>query len=365
MHCTVDSTQLTKALRATDKATAKRMSLAVLQCVLLEATNETLTVRATNLDIGIEVQLPARVKESGVVAVPGDVLGSLLASGVTGDVTLALEDTTLNVKTKTTHTSINTHNADDFPRIPRLTGGTTLTIGAAELLKGCKSVWYAAATSVMKPELASVAVRYVNGKMVFVATDSFRLAEKQVSVRNVAEFDTFLIPVVNVSELVRNLEDRSGDVVLTITDSQIACQFEDTYITSRIVDGVFPDYGQIIPKEFTTEVTILKADFVTALKTSAIFANKFNQIHFDIAPSDKRFSLQTSNSDIGAAETTLSAALEGDDLEIRFNYRYINDALQSITADSVVLQFSGVGKPMIMRGVGDNSFTYLTMPMNR
>ena len=366
MHCSVDNLELANALRATDKATAKNMSLAVLKCVLLEATKDTLTVRATNLDIGIEVTIPARVTTPGVVAVPGDVVGSLLANtSKSGDVVLKTEDTTLSVTTAGVHTSINTHNAEDFPKLPHGIDGTQVAVPGTDLLSGLKSVWYAAATSTMKPELASIAVQYRDGAMVFVATDSFRLAEKKVSVRGLTEFETFLIPVKNVSELIRNLEDVSGEVQLTVSDSQIVCEFGSTYFTSRIVDGVFPDYGQIIPKEFSTEVTLLKADFIQALKTSAIFANKFNQIHFAIDPKAKSFALQTSNTDIGAAETALSAALEGDELEIRFNYRYINDAMQSIPADSVVLQFSGIGRPMIIRGVGDNSFTYLTMPMNR
>ena len=366
MHCSVDNTKLTQALRIADKATTKNMSLAVLKCVLLEAQKDTLVVRATNLDIGVEVAIPARVKQEGVVAVPGDVVGSLLTStNEQGDITLKLEDTTLSVVTKSVNTSINTHNAEDFPKLPRLSGGVTVTIPAQDLLNGLKSVWYSAATSTMKPELASIACIYENGQIIFVATDSFRLAEKRVAVRDITEFPTFLIPVKNVSELIRNLEDVNEKVELTIEETQIACSFGDTYFTSRIVDGIFPDYNQIIPTEFSTEVTLLKSDFAHALKTASIFANKFNQIHFDINPKDKYCALQTSNTDIGASETKLSAALEGDALEIRFNYRYINDSLQSITADSVVLQFSGIGKPMIIKGVGDNSFTYLTMPMNR
>lgn len=366
MHCSVDNIKLAHALKTTNKATAKNMSLAVLKCVLLEARGETLTVRATNLDIGVEVTLPARVTEEGVVAVPGEIVGSLLSyARVQGDITLKLEDTTLSVAAHGTHTSINTHNADDFPKIPRISSTTSFDIPTTDLLNGLKSVWYAAATSTMKPELSSVACIAGQGAITFVATDSFRLAEKKISVRGLKDFPTFLIPVKNVSELVRNLEDVTGTVTVMIDETQIAFQFGTTYFTSRIVDGIFPDYGQIIPKEFSTEITVLKDDFTQALKTSAIFANKFNQIHFDINPKAKLCSLQTSNTDVGAAETQLTAALQGEPLEIRFNYRYINDAMQSIPSDSVVLQFSGIGRPMIIRGVGDNSFTYLTMPMNR
>jgi DNA polymerase-3 subunit beta len=137
-------------------------------------------------------------------------------------------------------------------------------------------------------------------------------------------------------------------------------------VVSRVIDGVFPDYRQIIPKGYATEAVVLKQDLLNALKISNIFSDKFNQIHLTIDPKGKIFQIQTKNSDVGENVTNVDAALTGDKVEINFNYRYISDCFQSIDADSVSLQFGGMNRPMVIRPVsGDQTFMYLAMPMNR
>ena len=146
----------------------------------------------------------------------------------------------------------------------------------------------------------------------------------------------------------------------------ISFEAHGVYVVSRIIDGVFPDYKQIVPKEFTTEVVALKQDFMNALKISNIFSDKFNQVRLIIDPKGKKFEVQTKNSDVGENSTIIDAAITGEKMEINFNYKYIADCFQSIDADSLSLQLSGTNKPMVIRPVsGDQTFTYLVMPMNR
>jgi DNA polymerase-3 subunit beta len=134
---------------------------------------------------------------------------------------------------------------------------------------------------------------------------------------------------------------------------------------SRVVDATFPDYKQIIPKSFVTEVIVLKQDFVDSLKTSHIFSDKFNQVNVKALPSKKSFTISTKNSDIGEYTNAIDATVTGQDVDINFNYRYVSDCFSSIDADSMALSISGSNKPLVMRGVSDKSFTYLVMPMNR
>jgi DNA polymerase III subunit beta len=146
----------------------------------------------------------------------------------------------------------------------------------------------------------------------------------------------------------------------------ISFEANDTYVVSRIIDGTFPDYKQIIPKGYATEAITLKQDLLNALKISNIFSDKFNQIHMTVDPKGKQFEVQTKNSDIGENKTNIDAALTGDKMEINFNYKYIIDCFQSIDADSVSLQLSGINKPMVIRPIsGEQTFMYLVMPMNR
>jgi DNA polymerase-3 subunit beta len=132
-----------------------------------------------------------------------------------------------------------------------------------------------------------------------------------------------------------------------------------------VIDGVFPDYRQIIPKEAKTEAVVLKQDLFNALKLSNIFSDKFNQVNLTIKPKEKIFELSSTNNDIGENKTYLEAALSGGNTELSFNYKYFFDLFQSINADSISIKLNQTSKPLVVSGVSDHSFIYLIMPMNR
>lgn len=367
MHVECVKEKLESAIIKAGRATGKNVTLPVLQCVLLEVSDNQLLIRATNLDLGVEVSVPVKAHQDGVVAVPSDILASYLSHISDDNVTLKQEEGYLEVSTQNAATHIKTFNHEDFPTLPEVEGGREFAVDAETVVSGVKSVVYSAATSSMKPELSSVYIAPSDqGKnLVFVATDSFRLAEKRLSVKDLPTFDYVLIPARNAMEVTRLLEEEGGSVKVVVDENQVAFQGGQMYITSRTVDGVFPDYKQIIPSEFETEATILKRDLVSALKIATIFADKFNQVTFTVSPSEKKFQLDTRNSEVGENTNQLDGALSGVDLSVTFNHKYVMDAFQSINADSVALHLNSGGKPMIMKGVSDESFTYLVMPMNR
>jgi DNA polymerase-3 subunit beta len=154
-------------------------------------------------------------------------------------------------------------------------------------------------------------------------------------------------------------------LLLSAAPTQISFKTKDIYLTSRVVDGNFPDYKQIIPKNSSTEAVVLKQDFISSLKVSNIFSDKFNQITITVKPSEKVFEIEARNADVGENTTLMNGALSGENVSANFNYKYILDCFQSITADSLNLQLNGNNRPMIIHPVGDSSFMYLVMPMNR
>ncbi|MEX0672778.1 MAG: DNA polymerase III subunit beta [Candidatus Paceibacterota bacterium] len=365
VECVKD--KLEQALTKATRVTSKNVTLPVLQCVLLEAADNQLLIRATNLDLGVEIGLSVKVKEEGIVAVPGSILASFLSHVSDESVTLEREGEQLVVKTASASTKINTYDHEDFPTIPRVTDGVSFSVDSSTFAEGFHSVAYSAAVSSMKPELSSVYIAPASDQrsLVFAATDSFRLAEKKVQMKEVPVFDYVLVPVKNTNEITRMLDEYNGTIEIKFGESQVAFVGDGLYVTSRTVDGVFPDYQQIIPTEFSAEATVLKNDLVTALKVATIFTDKFNQVTVSIDPGQKQFTLQTKNSEVGENTYSLDGALSGEALTIAFNHKYIMDSFQSITTDSVVLKLGGPGKPMVMSGVSDPSFLYLVMPMNR
>lgn len=358
--------KIAEAVQKAEKITSKNATLPVLKCVLIEASKEGLIVRSTNLDLGIEITVPAKVDVEGSVAVPGSTLNSFLShlSNEKG-VHFELKEGNLHVFTSKSSTIIKAFPVDDYPSIPTVEMDRGFKMPVKAFIHGLKSVWYSSATSSIKPELSSVRVFPEDDSLVFVATDGFRLAEKRVKVKNLPDFVHILIPVKNAMEIIRVFDGIEGEISMSVDQNQLALSTEGIYLVSRTVEGNFPDYKAIIPKEHTTEVVLLKQDIVNTLKLSTIFSDSFNHIKFIVHPTNKEIELITKNNEVGENSSRLAGAIKGDSLDINFNYKYISDAFQAMDADSLTFSFSGLNKPLIVRGVGDQSFLYLVMPMNR
>ena len=367
MDLEVLTEQLYNVVRKSERVSGRNLTLPVLNCLLLEAKNNHILIKATNLDLGIEGRINCKVKKEGRAAIPTATLGNFLGN-IQDSKTIHIKQDgdNLIIETQKNSSVIKTIPNDDFPNIPKIKPEVSFKIDPKNFINGLKSVFFSASSSSIKPELASVMVEHKNDILHFVATDSFRLAEKRVSDKNIRDdFNPILLPFKNIPEIIRVLEEETGPVKVLLDKNQISFEIGDIYLFSRIIDGTFPDYKQLLPKEFKTEVVVLKQDFTNTLKLSLIFSDKFNKTTFRIKPKNKIFEIETKNPDIGENKTKVDASLTGDDIEINFNHRYITDCLASIGSDSLSLNLNEIGKPMVIKGVNDNSFTYLVMPMNR
>jgi DNA polymerase III subunit beta len=358
--------QLGDALNKAEKITGKNVSLPVLAGFYLEAKENTLTVKATNLDLGISISLPVKMIEPGVVVVPAHTLSSFVSS-LSNDrnITLTVKDQVMEIKTKTNKTNIKLLPSDDFPLIPEISDDQAFSLPARDLVFGIRSVIYSAASGGIKPELSAIAITHEGEHLIFAATDSFRLAEKRIKIKKVPHFKQILIPQKNALEIIKVFDRGEDEISLSIAEHQLALRSNGIYLTSRTIEGNFPDYRQIIPKEASTTATILKQDLINSLKTSLIFSDSFNQMTLKISPKEKLFEIESKNVNVGESVQRADAVLEGDEISINVNHRYFTDCFQSLPTDNLSLSFNGQSKPIVVRGTGDSSFLYLVMPMNQ
>lgn len=366
MNINTPKEKILAAILLAERLTGKKESLPVLSCVFLDVGEKGgLVVRATNLEAGIEVQVPVEVKEKGVVAVPAAILSQTLRS-ISGDtISFSSEEGNLLISARGTKTLIKAVPYEEFPVLGVHTG-KGVVLSRTQLLQGIQSVSYAASPSMIRPELGSVLVSLKAAGMVCVATDSFRLAEKTVVGSLAKEGGDVLVPLKHVTELIHVLEKISSEsVTFSVEDSQLTVEAEDVRFVSRVVEGVFPNYKDIIPKDKTTEATLLKADFTEMLRKARVFAGADQQVGLHLYPKRKTFTATAQSASVGEMSDSLDAALSGDDVDINFHIGYLADCLGSIGSDSVTLSFAGIGRPLIIRGVSDASFLYLVMPMNR
>jgi len=356
---------LAQAVATASRFAERRANLPVLGCVLITAEGSRLTLRATNLECGVEITVTAKVSTEGTVAVPAAVLNGFLNNSKGASVTASLVGEVFKVESERASASIKTIPHEDFPILPKVAAEHSFTIKAADLVRAIRSVAYCASLSAVKPELQSVLLYGEAGKLVAVATDSFRLAEKQMPLKSGGDIPQLLVPARNAAELMRVLEHSKGDVEMYYNDNQLSTQTDGLYYTSRLLDGAFPNYRQILPKEFSTEGLVLREDMSSALKSLSIFADKFAQVSLAIDPVKKALFLSSRNPDVGEQISTVKATITGDAVSVSFNGRYLADSLQSIVGDSVRLHSNGAGKPMLIKDASDDSFLYLAMPMNR
>lgn len=364
MEITIPHPQLVSALELIGRISSKHVTLPVLQCVRLEAKENLITLQATNLEISVEVPLHGTVVEEGVVAIPAQTFLQSIQFITQKDITLRTEDQVLQLETSSTNTSIKTFAVDEFPNLHQLQGSEH-KVQRSTFAYGIKSVAFSASQTSIKPELGSVFVQQKKEhSLTFVATDSFRLMEKTVAQKGLVLDQSIMIPQKNALELARVCEALEDDPVFISNDNQCALRFPSgVYISSRLVSGNFPDYAQIIPKEFVSHVTVLKDDLLKSFKKTNIFLNKFRQVSLMITSNNLTISSQ--NNEIGHTTDTVKALVEGEELTLNFNQQYVMDPLSHINDDSIIMSFAGIGRAVIMQGVTDKSLRYLVMPMNK
>ncbi len=366
MDVSTTKEQLVNAIGLAERLAGKKETLPVLSCVLLETRSNSLIFRATNLEAGIEVHIPATIKDAGVVAVPAGVVSQTIRS-ITGDaIHLKGSDGNLSIESRGSKNLIKAIPHEEFPSLPLSNEKQGFTMSRERFIAGMSAVIYAASPSMIRPELGSVHVSIDGGNITVVATDSFRLAEKTVKGVTKKENGEMLIPLKHAQELLFVLDRlNTEDITIVAEDAQISVSGAGVRFVSRVVDAQFPNYKEIMPKKYTTEATILKNDFLETLRKARVFSGNENQIGFHVYPKRKILSATARSSEIGEMSDVLDAAVSGEDIDINFHIGYLSDCLSSIQSDSIQLGFSGAGRPLVIRGVSDTSFLYLVMPLNR
>ncbi|OGG72892.1 DNA polymerase III subunit beta [Candidatus Kaiserbacteria bacterium RIFCSPLOWO2_01_FULL_53_17] len=358
--------KILNAVLIAERVVGKKESLPVLGCVVIQVDMD-ITIRSTNLEAGVDIIVAGDSSEKGTVAVPASILSQTLRAVSGEKVSFKMDGGNLFVEAKGSKTLIKAIPHDEFPSIttPK-ESWKQLTITRQSLLEALQSVSYAASTSMIRPELGSVYVSIDGGALTCVATDSFRLAEKKVVDSSGGGDVEVLIPLKHVQEIMHILERLPIETIqLSVDDSQLALVADGLRFVSRVVDGNFPNYKEIIPKKFSTEATLLKNDFAEALRKARVFSGADQHVGFHVYPKKKVFDVTAQSAGIGEMSDSLEAAVNGEDIDVNFHIGYIADCLQSIPSDSITLGFAGAGKPVVIKGVSDATFTYLAMPLNR
>ncbi|MFC1625281.1 DNA polymerase III subunit beta [Patescibacteria group bacterium] len=364
MKVTCEKKYIQEASSSCEKISGHNSTLPILSSVLISTEKNKLKFSSTNLELGLEFLIPAKIEKEGKIALPAKLFSGLISS-LTGDKSIRLASVNNNLVLTTTNTSttMKGYNVEDFPVLPKVKEKKSFIISSTDMIIGLKSVYYSTALSEMKPELNSVFVfSSKNMPLTFVATDSFRLSEKTIQY-NFSDSFNFLIPHKSVVEILRIFENKNEDIRILLDENNFTLQSNNITFISRLIEGNFVDYKQIIPNDFSNKVIVDKKQLVEALRSAVMFCGNLNEIRVKIYGNESFLEIQTSNPDLGEHVVKIPGKIEGEDLSIVFNQRYLIDCFSSLNSEKVLLKFAGEGRPLLITCLDDISFRYLVMPM--
>ena len=370
---------LAEGLNVVGRVVPTKSTLPVLSNVLLTTRDGELQLTANNLELSVAHRVPAAVSREGEITLPARLLSDYVALLDHGQ-KVELE---LNPKTHKVHLACGRYeanvagiDAEDFPPIPAVSGGPSFSIPAGLLKEAINEVVFAAAPDDTRPVLAGVLLKMGGGSLTLAAADGFRLAVRTVELPEAGPDLQMIVPAKTLSEVARLLTDNADDAVAintTPNGNQIYFAFGKTEITSRLIEGQFPDYQRIIPPDAKTKVKVSTVDFLRATRAAQVFARDNSMIvRLECTPPKDSAELalgsilvKSTSAEMGDNEGNLDATVDGDDTQIAFNGRYLRDALEAIDTPEVLLQITGPSSPGIIKPAGEsNGYLHVIMPMH-
>ena len=342
--------------------------LPILKNIFLEAKKGVLKLKSTNLEIGITTSIRGKIDEEGQITADARLLSSFISLLSQEKVNITTDGKNLIIETSVHKTQINGLAADEFPVIPEVKKENEFKISAQEFKQSLLEVSPASSTDDTRPEINGVYCNIADKIITFAGTDSYRLAEKKLELLDGKQGkEAFIIPLRTIKELIRTITNDNEIISLYKGDNQVLFTYGETEMVTRLIEGEYPNYTQIIPTAYNYTFTIGKEDFINAIKISGLFASiGSNSVTLTLCPSKKELII-FSETNFGEERTTLSVDIEGkEDVRIVFDYRYLLDGLTSILCDEVVFCATSESSPSVLKPKDSaKQFLYIVMPIRQ
>lgn len=337
--------------------------LQVLNNILVKTDQGRIKLSSTNLEIGVNTWVGGKVEEEGALTVPAKLINEYINNLPTEKVTLeSRADNTLNLESENYHTNIKGLSHEDFPLIPQVADEPFAKIDAVELRNAFAETIWASAANETQPEISGIFMGFEGDQIRIAATDRYRLAERTAKLLEPARgTKEVIVPARTVSEVYKILSISKGEVEIYFSESQVLFKFDETELISRLIDGSYPDYRQIIPKSFKTEAVVDRQGFTHALKAAALFAPDSNNVTVEVKSTG--ITVTASSMASGENTTQVEAKVTGDENAAVFNYRYLLDCLNNLSEPAVNFKMINDASPSALVPQGRDNYTYIVMPI--
>ena len=368
MKLSVMQENLARGLSVVSRAVSNRSTLPVLANVLLKTEDAGLKLTATNLEIGITYWVPGKIEVDGATTVPAKLLTDLVNSLPAGDrVDLEVQaGDVLHLRCGRFETHIKGIDADEFPAIGAAGERPTTRIAQNVLRRALAETAFAAASDEARPILTGVLARFEGDQLTLAAADNYRIAVKTILILDAVPETSVVIPARALNELARILSDVDDpvEVVLAGGRNQILFHLDGIDLVSRLIDGQFPNYQQVVPQSHTTRAVLDREELLRAVRPAALIAHESaNIVKLQVSAEGEPGSTVSANAEVGDHVGQVEAAVEGDGTTIAFNARYLADVLTNVAADQFALELNGPLSPGVFKPIGDGHYIHVVMPV--
>jgi DNA polymerase-3 subunit beta len=361
LRFTCSREELVEKLSVVSRAVSMRPTVQILSGIWLQAADGRLELAATDMELSLRSSLEAEVSQPGTVVVPGRLFVEIARLLPSDEVEIAHspEEGRVSVVSGSASYSLHTHSAEDFPRLPEVDAAQTFAVAREALLETITRVGRSASRDESRPVLTGVLVRFGEGKLVMAATDSYRLAVKETAIAGSVPDLEAIVPARALTELAR-IAGGEEEIDLGVHENHVVFRAGDVLLTTRRIDGQFPDYRQLIPEQFEHEITLPRSELLDVVRRIAVMAQRNLPLRLRFAEGELTVSVQAQ--DLGEARETMPAPFTGEPMEIGFNAEFLRDGVESVEADEVELKLISPLRPGLLRSEEDD-FQYLIMPI--
>jgi DNA polymerase-3 subunit beta len=373
MKLTVSQAQLAHGLGIVSRAVSPRSTLPVLNNILIATDEGRLRISATNLELGITCWIGAQIEEEGSVTIPARIFNDLVST-LPGDkvsLTLTTRTQSLNIHCGTSNFDIKGIDANEFPPMPTPDLASGVELNVSDFKEMIQQVSFAASTDEARPVLQGVLMEINENQLSLAATDGFRISMRTAQISSsVAHPVKVIIPARSLSELARIAINGSETVTMVVPPDrgQAIFHLKDAELVTQLIEGTFPDYRAIVPPNFKTRMVISSAEFLKACRQAEIIAREGNYvIRLNMQPQEGgpgAVEFSTQSEEMGSGEVVVDANIEGPELLIAFNVRYLSEVLEVIGTPNAVLETNQNNTPGMISPVGDENFKHVVMPMH-
>jgi len=371
MKVTVSRKSLSEGLTIASRFATSRAQLPILGNILFEAVNNKLNISATNLEMSVSLSIASKIEKEGKITVPAKVIYELVSNLNSESVSIDVEKEQIFIKSENFSSRVSGINASDFPFIPNVLGKNAMNLDPVKVTSSIAKVIYSVSSDETRPTLTGILLIFIKDNLSYVATDGFRLSKKDVPFKNTNPELKIILPKGVLVELERLTSDEKVLFEYKKDDKQVVFKIGEIVLSSRIIEGEFPDFEKIIPRDSKLNLEVDKNDLMQGIKLASVFArDASNVVRFLI--SEKLFTITAESSQVGSQENNIDAKIkcsdkqifgDGKEFIIAFNYKFIEDFLNSVDGNDLEILLNDANSPGVFRDLEDKDFLHLIMPV--